>query len=120
MIQQHGVKTVTTSSATWRVETLPDGSMGNVELVECKRVRLPTNVTIEDGLIVRDPSIAMGGYEFKGQLVGGFREIIFTIVSRVDGVHSATAVAKQSPIVKALINAGWVLRDVWRVQGNEF
>jgi hypothetical protein len=117
-IETSGVKTVTTTSATWRMETLPGGSMGSVEVVECKR--LPRNMTIEDGLIVRDPSVAMGGYEFKGQLVRGGVEILFTIVSRVNGVNSAISVARQSPVVKALIQAGWVLREVWRVQGDEF
>jgi hypothetical protein len=124
MIQQSGVKTVTTSSATWRVETLPDGSMGNVELVECKLVRLPRNVTIEDSLIVRDPSVAMGGYEFKGQLIefgkGARSEILFSIVSKENSVDDAIAVARQSPVVKALITADWFLRDVWRVQPDEF
>jgi hypothetical protein len=113
------IGTVVGGQAVCQVETLHDGSMGSLSIAVDPDVEL-SRIAIDDGLIARDPSVAIGGYEFKGQLVRGGVEILFTIVSRVNGVNSAISVARQSPVVKALIQAGWVLREVWRVQGDEF
>jgi hypothetical protein len=113
------IGTVIGGQAVYQVETLPDGSMGNLSIAVDPGAEL-NRIAIEDGLIVRDPAVAIGGYEFKGQLVRGDAEILFTIVSRVNGVNSAMSVARQSPVVKALIDADWIFHSVWRVQGDEF
>lgn len=118
------IKTVRTSSAHWEVETLPDGSLGNLNLVECRRL-MP--VTIEDGLIVRDKDACLDVREFRGQMRNNYREIVFTIVMAQGNINDHLSqlecvriVAMQSSVVRALFAAGWMLTLVWEVAGDEF
>lgn len=111
------IKTVRTGNVVHRVETLPNGSMGSLSVAVSPVAMTPT-FAIEDGLIVRQENAHIPT-EYRGQLVKGEQEIIFTIVSGF-GIDCAIKASDSHLIVRALKESGWVLREVWRVMPNEF
>jgi hypothetical protein len=105
------------SGAVYQVESLPDGSMGGLSIAVDPDAHY-RRIVIDDGLIVRDPFAPMDAAEYMGFLCKGFDDIKFAIVCASKGEFFAATVARRSPIVKALTDAGWVLHSVHHIQGG--
>lgn len=111
------IKTAIANGAIYEVETLPNGKMGRLSIaIDPTPER---RIAIEDGLIVRDPFAPGDAAEYRGILTKGNADIVFTIVCANRGQIFAGRIAKLDPIVKALIDAGWVLWSVSHVSGGE-
>lgn len=112
---------VTTTSGIYSVETLADGSMGDLRTTPSPRGFF-SRIAIEDGLIVADPMLGAARVEWRGQLVclDIGEEIEFTIVAASDRIEDAFHVLRCHPLVRSLVNAGWLVLCPWLVGSEEF